>query len=209
MGMGERPFPKAIMPRHRTTSSFCVTCRLRLAVCICGSAPRLDLATRVIMVIHAVEWRRATNTGHLTRLALANAEIRLQGLHRRPVSSDGIDAASPSTLVLYPGRGADPLTPEMLTAMPRPLTLLVPDGNWMQAKNMMRRVPMLGGARAVRLETPRAELPWLRRNVLRDRRSTFEAVAQTLGLVEGRETEQRLLSFLWQFLLGKKGSWRR
>jgi DTW domain-containing protein len=193
------------MPRHRATSSFCVTCRLRLAVCICGSAPRLDLATRVVMVIHAVEWRRPTNTGHLTRLALANTEIRLQGLHYRPVSSHGIDPASPSTLVLYPGRGADPLTPERLAGLPRPLTLLVPDGNWMQAKNMMRRVPMLGRARAVCLATPRPDLPWLRRNVLCDRRSTFEAVAQALGLVEGRETEQRLLGFLGKFLRGKKG----
>src|SRR4051794_16238132 len=194
------------MPRHRTPSSFCVRCRLRVAVCICGSAPRLDLATRVVMVIHAVEWRRPTNTGHLTRLALANAEIRLQGLHHRPVRGDGIDPASPSTLVLYPGRGAEPLTAETLAALPRPLTLLVPDGNWMQAKNMMRRVPMLGRARAVRLETPRPDLPWLRRNVQRDRRSTFEAVAQALGLVEGGATEQRLLAFLGQFLRGKRGS---
>src|SRR4051794_29391332 len=153
------------MPRHRTTSPFCVTCRLRLAVCICGSAPRLDLATRVVMVIHAMEWRRATNTGHLTRLALTNAEIRLQGLHHRTISGDGIDPAAPSTLVLYPGRGADPLTPEALAALPRPLTLLVPDGNWTQARNMMRRVPMLGRARAVRLELPRPDMPWLRRNV--------------------------------------------
>ena len=191
------------MPRHRTTSSFCVTCRLRLAVCICGSAPRLDLATRVVMVIHAVEWRRPTNTGQLARLALANAEIRLHGLRHRPISGDGIDPASPSTLVLYPGRGADPLTPEALAALPRPLTLLVPDGNWMQAKNMMRRVPMLSRTRTVRLEMPRPDLPRLRRNVLRDRRSTFEAVAQTLGLVEGRETEQRLLGFLGQFLRGR------
>jgi DTW domain-containing protein YfiP len=193
------------MPRHRTTASFCITCRLRLAVCICGSAPQLDLATRVVMIIHAVEWRRSTNTGHLTRLALANAEIRLHGLHHRPVNSDGIDPAAPSTLVLYPGRGADPLTAETVAALPRPLTLLVPDGNWRQAKHMMRRVPILGRARAVRLETPRPDLPWLRRNVLRDRRSTFEAVAQTLGLVESLETEQRLLGFLGQFLRGKKG----
>jgi DTW domain-containing protein len=201
----ERPFRKAIMPRHRTISSFCISCRLRLSVCICGSAPRLALATRVIMVIHAVEWRRPTNTGHLARLALANAEIRLQGVRHRPVSSDGIDPASPSTLVLYPGHGADLVTPEVLAALPRPLTLLVPDGNWMQAKNMMRRLPMLSRTRAVRLEMPRPDLPWLRRNVLPDRRSTFEAVAQTLGLVEGRETEQRLLRFLGQFLRGKRG----
>jgi DTW domain-containing protein YfiP len=193
------------MPRHRTTSSFCVACRLRIAVCICGSIPRLDLATRVILVIHAVEWRRPTNTGHLARLALANAEIRLHGVRHRPVSGDGIDPTSPSTLVLYPGCGADPLTPQALAALPRPLTLLVPDGNWSQAKNMMRRVPMLSRTRAVRLEVPRPDLPWLRRNVQRARRSTFEAVAQTLGLVEGRETEQRLLGFLGQFVRARKG----
>lgn len=193
------------MPRHRTTSSFCVTCRLRVAVCICDTAPRLTLATRVVMVIHWAEWCRATNTGHLSRLALTNADIRLQGLRRLPLSSEGIDPASPSTLVLYPGRGADPLTPETLAALPRPLTLLVPDGNWIQAKNMMRRVPMLARARPVSLEMPRPNFPWLRRNTLADRRTTFEAVAQTLNLIEGPEIGQRLLAFLEQFLRRKRG----
>jgi len=193
------------MPRHRTTSSFCVACRLRLAVCICGSAPRLELATRVVMVIHVSEWSRSTNTGHLSRLALTNAEVRLQGVRHLPVSSAGIDPDLPSTLVLYPGRGADPLTPETLAALPRPMTLLVPDGNWIQAKNMMRRIPMLARARALSLEMPRPDFPWLRRNVLGGRRTTFEAVAQTLELVEGRETGQRLLEFLEQFLRRKRG----
>jgi DTW domain-containing protein YfiP len=120
---------------HRTKQCYAATRCGRNAVCICGSAPRLDLATRVIMVIHAVEWRRPSNTGHLARLALANAEIRLQGLRHRPVSGDGIDPASPSTLVLYPGRGADPLTAEALAA--RPLTLLVPDGNWVTSADRL------------------------------------------------------------------------
>ena len=71
-----------------------------------------------------------------------------------PASSAGIDALSASTLVLYPGRGARLLTADYLAPLARPLTLLVPDGNWNQTKNMMRRVPMLCGAQPVKLKGP-------------------------------------------------------
>ena len=87
----------------------------------------------------------------------------------------------------------------------RPLTLLVPDGNWMQAKNMMRRVPMLNLARPIRLEGPVLDLPRLRCNFYDDRRSTFEAIAQTLGILEGPETESHLLEF-YRLLLNRRGA---
>src|SRR5205807_1457268 len=83
-----------------------------------------------------------SNTGYLARLATRDGEVRLHGLPNKTVSSEGIDSAAPSTLVLYPGRGAHLLTAEHIASLPRPLTLLVPDGNWNQAKNMMRRAPM-------------------------------------------------------------------
>ena len=156
--------------------------------------------------MHASEWARSSNTGHLARLAIRNAEIRLQGLPHRPVSGEGIDAQSPSTLVLYPDPEAPPLTREFLAPLERPLTLVVPDGNWMQAKNMMRRVPLLKTARRVRLEGPPLDLPWLRRNIYSDRRSTFEAIAQALGVPEGQEVEARLLAFFRLFLERKLAS---
>ena len=172
-----------------------MTCRLRIADCACAEAPRLDIATRLIVIIHAKEWRRSSNTGYLARLATKAGEVRVHGLPHQAISSEGIDAGSRATLALYPGRGAIPLTAAFLTSLPRPLTLLVPDGNWMQAKNMMRRLPMLARAQPVRLDGPSLGLACLRRNAYPDRMSTFEAIAQALGILENETIAATMLNF--------------
>jgi DTW domain-containing protein YfiP len=188
------------MPTYLTTTKFCAACRLRTKECVCAQAPQLKIATRLFVIIHFKEWIKSSNTGHLVRLAIKDSEVRLQGLPHQMVSREGIDPISPSTLVLFPGRGARPLTEDYVANLPRPLTLLVPDGNWNQAKNMMRRLPMLNQAHPVRLEGPSLDLDCLRRNRYVDRMSTFEAIAQALGILEGRETEVHLLKFFQGFL---------
>ncbi len=182
------------MPTESAPPTSCTGCRLRREECVCGQAPRLCISTRLIVIIHAKEWRRTTNTGHFARLAIKDAEVRLHGSPRRKVSSAGIAAAA-STLVLFPGRGAGTLSAESIAALPRPLTLLVPDGNWNQAQHMMRRLPMLRQALPVRLAGSTLDLDGLRRNHCDGRMSTFEAIAQALGILEGHETRDHLLKF--------------
>lgn len=178
----------------------CIGCRLRQHECVCEHAPRLQISTRLFVIVHCKEWRRTTNTGHLARLAVAGGVVRQHGLMHRIVEDDGIDANCPSTLVLFPGRGAEALTPALATSLPRPVTLVVPDGNWNQTKHMMRRVPMLTRAKPVRLPGTNRDFAGLRCNRLPDRMSTFEAIAQALGVLEGQETERRLLSFFRLYL---------
>ncbi len=173
----------------------CTACRLRCEECVCPQAPRLCIATRLIVIIHSKEWRRTTNTGHFARLAVRGAEVRLHGSPKRQISSAGVDTASPSNLVLYPGRGADPLCAELIASLPRPLTLLVPDGNWNQTQHMMRRLPMLSQAHPVCLGERNLDHAGLRRNRRADHMSTFEAIAQALGILEGQATEDHLLRF--------------
>lgn len=167
---------------------------------MCAHAPHLSIATRLFVIIHSKEWRKTTNTGHLAGLAIQGSVLRRHGLLYQTVSSEGIDASSPSTLVLYPGRGAEPLTPTSIAALKRPITLLVPDGNWNQTQHMMRGVPMLSQARPVRLPGPTLDIDCLRRNRRVDRMSTFEAIALALGVLEGGETESLLLRFFHKFL---------
>jgi DTW domain-containing protein YfiP len=163
----------------------------------------------LVLIIHSKEWRRTSNTGHFARLAIQGAEVRLHGSPKQMMSSAGIEPASASTLVLYPGRGACPLSPEFIRTLPRPLTLLVPDGNWNQAQHMMRRLPMLRAARPVRLEGPSLDLQCMRRNRVADRMSTFEAVARALGVLENHQTEADLLTFFRQILKRMTGNSRR
>jgi DTW domain-containing protein YfiP len=178
----------------------CLVCRLRGDECACAFAPRLDLSTRLIVIMHAKEWRRSTNTGHLVKAAVNGSEVRLHGRLHESVSSAGVDARSASTLVLYPGRGADLLTSAYVAALRRPLTLLIPDGNWNQARKMMTRVPMLGEARAVSLVGPTLDVECMRRNHGPERMSTFQAIAQALGALEGQLIEDQLMRFYRQVL---------
>src|SRR5882672_9223145 len=107
------------MPSNPTNPASCAACRLRREECVCAHAPYLSISTRVIVIMHSKEWRKTTNTGHFARLAIQGAEVRLHGSPKARVSSGGIESAAASTLVLYPGRGANPLCPEYIATLAR------------------------------------------------------------------------------------------
>jgi DTW domain-containing protein YfiP len=174
-------------------------CRLRCHECVCDHAPRLRIATRLFVIVHSKEWRKTTNTGHLARLAIDGGAVHRYGVPHR-ILNDDLAEASPSTLVLFPGRGAVPLTAAYAAALARPVTLLVPDGNWNQTRRMTQRLPMLRDAHAVSLPGSNLHNDCLRRNHHPGRMSTFEAIAQALGVLEGPEVESDLLRFFERFL---------
>ena len=85
--------------------------------------------------------------------------------------------------------------------------LIVPDGNWGQTNRMLSRVAVLRRARPVRLERPRLDFACVRHNEGTDRRSTFEAIAQALGIIEGGVVEDRMLDF-FRLVLSRKNQYR-
>jgi DTW domain-containing protein YfiP len=97
--------------------------------------------------------------------------------------------------VLFPGCGAKPLTSELIADLPSPPVLVVPDGNWKQASRMVKRLPLLAGAVKVSLPDRAFEGPALRRNRSGHHMSTYEAVVQTLAVLEGEEVAAPLLNF--------------
>ena len=150
--------------------------------------------------MHSGEWPRGSNTGRLTQLTLPNSAIRIHGNQHIPLPAEELQNHAGSLLVLFPGHGAKPLTPELSLSLPRPITLLVPDGNWGQTKSMMRRLPLMRLARAVELPGPILAVDRPRRNIFADRMSTFEAIAQAIGILESPEAEEQLLSFFQIFV---------
>ncbi|AMV27141.1 DTW domain protein [Gemmata sp. SH-PL17] len=173
----------------------CPICRLHKWLCLCAQAPRVATRTSLLLVVHVHDLGRTSNTARLLTLAVRNATIVGHGGREPPADLASYVPAGATPVVLFPGRGARTLTPEFAATLPSPLALIVPDGNWKQAGRMVKRLPLLAGAMKVALPTRAFEGTALRRNLLGHRMSTYEAVAQTLGVLEGEAVGGPLLDF--------------
>jgi DTW domain-containing protein YfiP len=172
----------------------CPACRLHQWLCVCGFAPRVATRAALLLVVHVHELGRTSNTARLLTLAVRDAVLVGHGGREAPVDLASHVPAGATPVVLFPGRGARPLTPELVAALPSPLALVVPDGNWRQAARMVKRLPLLDGAAKVALPARHSTGRPLRRN-RPGRMSTYEAVAQALGVLEGEAVAGPLLDF--------------
>lgn len=173
----------------------CSICRFQGWLCVCALAPRIVTRTSILLLVHVREWGRLSNTARLLSLAVHNATRVCHGRLLAPIDPASYLPAETTPVVLFPGQGAQPLMPELIAALPSPPALIVPDGNWRQANNMVKRLPLLAGAIKVSLPTRAFTGRTPRRNGQGCRMSTFEAVTQALGLLEGEEAVGPLLDF--------------
>ena len=182
------------MPADRDTAR-CPACRLPRWLCVCAHAPRVATRTPLLLVVHVHERGRTSNTARLLALAVRDATLVGHGGLPAPPDPASHLPAGTTPVVLFPGRGARPLTPELVASLPSPPALIVPDGNWRQASNMVKRLPLLAGATKVSLPARVFAGHALRRNRPGHRMSTYEAVAQALAVLEGEAVAGPLLDF--------------
>ena len=173
----------------------CPACRLPAWLCVCTLAPRVATRTSLLLIVHVHDLGRTSNTARLLTLAVRNATlVGHGGLSATPDPASHVPAGA-TPVVLFPGRGARPLTPELIAALPSPPALVVPDGNWKQAGRMVKRLPLLAGAVKILLPDRDFTGPALRRNRPGHRMSTFEAVVQAFAVLEGEAVAGPLLDF--------------
>ncbi|MCP3102334.1 DTW domain-containing protein [Myxococcus sp. K15C18031901] len=162
----------------------CDRCNLPVHLCLCTEIPRVETRTRFLLVQHALEIRKKSNTGRVASLALANSALLTHGS-----PSDALDASllsEPGTWLLFPDGPTAPVD------APPPRQLVVLDGSWSQARRMSQRLPVLR-------TLPRLVLPPLPPGLLRLREpthpagmSTLDAIARAVALLEGPETAEPL-----------------
>jgi len=180
------------MRGQRKIKNPCRRCGLNPQLCICGLIPSLTLRTRVLLVIHARELQRTTNTGKLALEALPNSEVKVRGEDRQRLDlSPSLDPAYHS-LLFYPCEDAAELTAAFVAKITQPILLIVPDGNWRQASKIQSRHPELAGIPHVMLKEPNLATRHLRAEHTSYGRSTLEAIAMALGVIEGPEVEAKL-----------------
>jgi DTW domain-containing protein YfiP len=164
------------------------------SLCICALIPRIATRTRLLLVLHQLEDRKTTNTGRLAARCLTNSAIvdrgQPGGTAAGVVPSIASHWEGTQPLLLFPDPEARPL--EDWRSSMRPLTLVVPDGTWRQAKKARRRIEGLADLPCAFLPPGAQSSYHLRHDKRPDRVSTMEAVAIAMGILEGPDVQQRL-----------------
>ena len=184
-----------IYDRKRKTKDPCPECFLHRDRCICHLLPVLNLKTRLCLVIHAKEIKRTTNTGRLAVKALSNSEMRVRGAQGAPLDLSDILSPEYRTVLFYPAEEAQELTSEFVAADPRPIQLIVPDGNWRQASKVHHRHQELNDIPRVKIGTPNLETRHMRVETIPEGMATLEAIAHAMGIIEGSVVKEKLLQF--------------
>jgi DTW domain-containing protein YfiP len=167
--------------------AFCPTCLFYLATCLCPLIPRVANATEILILRHASEVSRPSNTGRLAALALVRSRLLDHGCRGAPLELESL--ATPGTWLLFPGP-----TPERPRGQPK--RLVVVDGTWAQARRMTRRLTALHGLPRFSLPPPVRSLPRFRRGAGPEAMSTLEAIVQALVVLEGEALTRPLEALL-------------
>lgn len=187
----------------------CAECNLRADLCLCGEIPRIPTRTRVVLVMHASEVAKPSNTGRLAHLCLPNSEIRLRGTPGAPLSLDGLVDEDHESLLLRLSPESEELTPEFVGGLTKPVRLLVPDGTWSQASSTGSRLAKNLSVRQVKLRAEgRPSVYRLRTEHHPDGMGTFEAIQRALEVLEGaavREPMERIFRMMVDRVLWTRG----
>ncbi len=177
--------------RKRKTLDPCSRCFLHKERCICSQIPRLDLKTKLSLIIHHRELKRTTNTGRLAVEALVNSEMHIRGKENEALDLSPILSNEYETYVLYPADDAVDL--ENLKPF-KPVQLIVSDGNWRQAGKLHRRQSELKDIPRIKISQKNLSTENLRREHFMEGFSTLEAIAIAIGHFEGEAVKGQLMA---------------
>ena len=168
------------MPRET-----CWRCRRPKDLCLCPAAPPMRTRTRIVLLMHPMEWKREKcTTGRLTCLNLAESEI-IQGLafDDNPRYRALVDDPGNFPMLLYPGKGARDLTKDGFSTDDlggRRLVVFLIDATWACARVVARESPGLMALPRI-MFTPREKSRWvIKRQPADFCLSTLEAVHELL-----------------------------
>ncbi len=182
------------MSRRDNVEARCAVCRLHATLCICALVPRLRTRTRLVLLVHYREARKPSNTGQLAARCVERSSVQVFGKRGQALEAPVIgDDEVP--LLMFPDDRAAPLSQH--AASEQPIALIVPDGNWHQARKTARRVSRSGAIQPVTLPEAGPTAYRLRAEPREGGLATLEAIARALGILEGDagpQTERAMLA---------------
>lgn len=152
-------------------------------VCYCANLPQLPTKTRVVLLQHPRERDNAIGTARMASLCLPNSELHV-GIDwsQKPAVHAALANESAPAVLLYPG----PEAKDILQDPPKgPVTLVVVDGTWSQAKTVVRDNPLLATLPRYAFRAPAPSEYRIRREPSEEVVSTIESLMYALGALEG------------------------
>jgi DTW domain-containing protein len=168
----------------------CPRCHLPLSSCLCRWVVCTDNQWPVLVLQHPSEAAHAKGSARLLGLSLQRVRCVVVG-------SEGDDALESAlgppghSLLLFPAEaptpGSAPRAEGGINLAPRPAQLVLLDGTWRQARQMLRASPRLQALPRLPLADPPPSRYAIRRaQQPQHQRSTLEAACLALGQLEGR-----------------------
>ena len=176
----------------------CPRCRRPRSVCYCPHLVSLETRTRVVLLQHPRERKVPIGTAHLAHLCLPNSEFHVGvDFEGNEDVRNALAGAAPIYL-LFPGPRSIDLAEIQDDVRARgPITLVVVDGTWWQARKLVRRNAMLASLPQLRITPPAPSRYRIRREPAEDYVATVEALSHVLGMLEG--TPDRFATLLRPF----------
>jgi DTW domain-containing protein YfiP len=160
-------------------------------VCYCASLTTIDTVTRIVILQHPRERDMPIGTARMAALCLPGAKLHVGvSWDGSPELRDATGDPDRPAILLWPGPGAR----DILTDPPAgPVTLIVVDGTWSQAKAIVRDNPALRSLPRYAFTAPQPSDYRVRREPRAEYVSTIEALMHVLGALEGQPERFRAL----------------
>lgn len=174
----------------------CPRCKLNNGLCVCTSLVPFEIKSFVSLIVHVRELKLTSNTAHfVNKLLPKNSELFIRGKVNETFSAQSVLKKDFREIFLYPHEDAVELNDSFLAKYPGPYHLIVPDGNWHQARKVRQREEGFKNLMAVKLPQGITTEYKLRKAPHPEWVCTYEAIAYALGVLEGKEVQDKLLSF--------------
>jgi DTW domain-containing protein YfiP len=161
----------------------CRRCWRPVSVCYCAHLTSIETSTRVVLLQHPRERDVAIGTARMASLCLPNAELHV-GVRWDDSTALARACSDPErpAVLLYPGGGAI----DVVASPPAgPVTLIVIDGTWSQAKTVVRDNARLRELPRYTFTPPVPSEYRIRKEPKATYVSTLEALVHVLGALEG------------------------
>jgi DTW domain-containing protein YfiP len=193
---------KRSLPLDFEPRAVCPRCERPVRVCYCAHLTSIDTTTRVVLLQHPREEDMAIGTARMASLCLPNSELHVGvDFQTSPELARALSNPERPAVLLYPSDDAV----DVLTAPPSgPVTLVVVDGTWWQARKLVRVNPVIAKLPRYAFKAPTPSEYRIRREPDEAYVSTIEALVHVLGVLERDPEKLRALLVPFRAMIDKQ-----